>query len=236
MEMKRGEKIILNELEGNPGTFTELQKRTKLSTSTLSKYLEDLQSRGFIEREYIPSERKPLERRRPKWLIKLSAKALSPIEKILRHLETVLPEPSKELGRKLLTEPVIQTLMDIQEAQSKLGSKFWKYEFEPSKKFDEAMVLLSSLAIYYLERFRLPRMLKRGEISSFDSKKFVAVPLVKKRELLKTFDKLTEWADSISKNSPLIDGFGAREASLHFLLLMGAHYKVSKKTEGGEKP
>jgi DNA-binding transcriptional ArsR family regulator len=106
------ERKIIMELEKGSSTFTGLKKQTGIAYSTLSEHLKELEKNGMIEREY----------KKGKILIRLPYAALTPIERTLRHLESTVPSPQKldiELGRKLLTDEVVNAILEISTLSSR---------------------------------------------------------------------------------------------------------------------
>lgn len=214
---KPSKQTIFDELERRPGTFTELHERTKLAESTLSEHLKKLEEKGEVVREFIGG----------KLIYKLSTKALDPVDLTIRHLEALVPPSStldSELGRKLLTEPVVAVIVEFKRQGygplMRAIPEDIRTELKLDKillKFDE-LTLTNTLAQYYFERDKLPELLK---CMSPDERKLYFVlksgseklmgysnelmPFLKKRGISnKKFDELLEWMKPILETPNLL--------------------------------
>ena len=96
---------IIRELEKGPATFTELINRTGLSRAVVNNRLKELEKELGLYREY----------RNKKLLIMLPAKVRDSVSSTIRDLEALVLPPSRldsELGRKLLTGPVVDAIVE----------------------------------------------------------------------------------------------------------------------------
>lgn len=194
---ERSRKKILDALEMGPATFTELLPRARLSRVVLSKRLEDLAKEGLIEREYKGPR---------KWLIKLSEKALDPIERTLGRLRMVAPfdvERARELLRDVATliveiyweishfgpplinkrEPIKSKPITSTElrAMKKSGVTIGRVlRFQPKIEDFNEIMLLTVLACYLCERNWVQRATK---------KRFV-LPIIERKKMLAQFNEL----------------------------------------------
>lgn len=238
---KTSRKIIINVLEKDgPGKFEQLLKRTGLARSTFNLELKELDKEGQIEYEPFKANRG----RRYGYLIKLTAVASTPVESALRHLESLVLPPQKldiELGRKLLTDPVINAIKKID------ATRFSKY-FQPlmpqtfsRAKFNEFM-LLTALACYYCERYRLPRLSKQVQTTGMkralavQSRGYTALPIVRRRDLTRQFEKLLKWIEPLKQSSTLVDALIWREIADHgvrvqYRAIESEHRAPSRKEE-----
>jgi DNA-binding transcriptional ArsR family regulator len=228
--------MILKALEQSSGTFTDLRKRTKLADSTLSYYLKELEDHALIEREY----------KRPNLLIKLSAKALDPVQKTLRHLEELVPPPSKldiELGQKLLTKQVVDTMEEIYRTRfrpifapeefsklSKLFGRSISFELE----FNET-VFITVLAYYHCEMI-FPNLQESPKAETLGKPVYTPAgaitPILKNKGLIKQFDALLEWAKPLLQTSSIAAALFTRGLIEHYNKL---HDFLKTQKEGGEK-
>lgn len=235
LKPKGSERMILKALEQSPGTFTDLRERTKLADSTLSHYLKKLENQNLVEREY----------KRPNLLIKLSAKALDPVRRTIRHLEELVPPPSTldvELGQKLLTKEVVDAMIEIYHTKfrhvfspddfSKI-SKLFGGTISVEPEFNEA-VLLTVLAYYWCEK-SFPSLLEPKSTRTATKPTYepaVAVtPVLKNRGLVKQFDSLLKWADPLLKTPSMASGLFLRALIEHSSKL----HDEQEKPKGGEK-
>lgn len=225
LEIRRSERIILDAIEPSV-TFTELWKRTKLSTSTLSKYLKKLKEQKFIERVYDPKTGKLLYR--------LSKKALKPGEVFLRELDRLCTEPfplevSAGLKRPL-TDQVWSEMLRVADRvkfrDEKLygdveGGLFHTYLRHLNSQPYRA---LAGLWIYHVERDYLSEFRKRLESSRKSKPKkgvaiaiwdwakvekvyrkgegLIALPFVKKAGLERKFDGLLAEFEKLPLSPP----------------------------------
>jgi hypothetical protein len=215
--------MILERDGGGGGTFEELLTRSGLARATLSKELRGLDTEGLLERFPIPPKEKG-KGKRYQLVIRLSEKALDPVNKTLRHLEFLMLPPEKldtELGRELLTDPVIDAIKEVE------ATRFSKFlpslvPKEPSRaRFDEIM-LITALACYYCERRELPYAdklaRKRGRKESIFPKAtrgYTALPIVRQRGLVRQFDDLLDWIEPLLIASPLAYVLFQRESGDH---------------------
>lgn len=217
---KPSKQTIFDELERRPGTFTELHERTKLAESTLSEHLKKLEEMGEVVREFIGG----------KLIYKLSTKALDPVDLTIRHLKALVPPSStldSELGRKLLTEPVVAVIVEFKRQGYGPLMRAIPEDIRTELKFDKILLkfdeltLTNTLAQYYFERDKLPELLKC--MSPDERKLYFAlksrseklmgysnelVPFLKKRGISdKKFDELLEWMKPILETPNLLSKF-----------------------------
>ncbi|MQY67762.1 MAG: ArsR family transcriptional regulator [Hadesarchaea archaeon] len=97
------DQLIIHALGQTPMTFTGIQERTKLSSSTLAEHLKKLEKKNYIDRSGDPR------------VIKLSFMALKPTHNVVRNLATVSPLARLDIekGATILTEEVVDPCIEI---------------------------------------------------------------------------------------------------------------------------
>lgn len=134
-------KKIISELEKSSGTFSEILERTKLSRSTLSTALRELDAGGYIERKVELTEKEG-RKKSFRVVIQLKEKKCTPVESTLRHLENLTThELDLEKTRELLTDDVIETVLVI----SSLNIKFIDTPKTPSCFHSSALTCYKDL-------------------------------------------------------------------------------------------
>lgn len=213
--------MILSTLEQGPGTFTQLLKRSGLARSTFTHHLEILRAKGLIERAYEGPRR---------LLIRLSAKALDPVQKTLRHLEELIPPPARldiEAGEKLLTKQVVDTMEEVYRTRfryifspnefSKLSKLFGRsISFEP--EFNET-VFITVLAYYFCEKV-FPSLQEPPRAETLGKPAYTLAgaitPVLRNKGLIKQFDALLEWAKPLFQTSSIAAGLFVRGLIEHY--------------------
>jgi DNA-binding Lrp family transcriptional regulator len=250
--LNESQTLIVNALEKAPMTFTGLKKEIRLSPSTLAEHLKKLEEKNYIDRSGDHR------------VIKLSQKALNPVEKTLRGLIATVQPPCEldvGLGRKLLAGPVIEIILELDgcipwvawrslEEQKKLlkmvEEELAKRGFPPPRsppnELDE-IKLIRVLAAYELERNpdSLIAGITKDDVSRV-AHRFFVLPYVKEKGLTKEFDGLLKWIIPLRFQSKPINTLFVLEIERHFLSLLLEEYRApqtekvkAKEKEGGEK-
>jgi hypothetical protein len=146
-----------------PGTFEELVKKTSLARTTLSEGLAELETAGRLECKTEPPKKRGRGQRH-RIVYQLVKSELAPVAKALRHLGKI-GEIDTELGRKLLTKPVVKAMIDISnlyygsDAQGKNCQIRSELDLDPGGRakpeFNE-LTLLKALARYNIENCMVP--------------------------------------------------------------------------------
>lgn len=104
----KGENQIIEALEEEEYTRSELVDKVKISQGQVTKSVKSLEEKGEVEKYY--------SKERGDTLIRLSEEMTTPIEKTLRHLDkiTVRPLLDLEKGRELLSEDAIKFILSLQ--------------------------------------------------------------------------------------------------------------------------
>jgi len=212
---KQSETNIVQALEKFPMTFEELVKETGRARITVAEGLAELEKQGRIERKVEP----PLSgKRRHRIVIHLTEKELTPLERALRHLEgiTAAQKIDIESGRKLLTDDVVQAILEITSLEWNPAEE----EFEPTPSlslgFDEAVLVVAlaryhfearvvlridnphdSLQRLFIERSKEPEKLLGQFYKAHrrDPRVFPALEVARKRRVDKELDALLDWIE-----------------------------------------
>jgi predicted transcriptional regulator len=249
---KKSTEIILNVLQKGPGTFEELLTRTGLSRMIFNAELKELEDEGLIERE-LQTQKEMGRGRHHRVLIKLSAKADSPTERILRNMKSLIPPPQsltmeeESKLRELLTDEVIEAMKEIY-INYRAPPK-WLEQRNPSlfKRIQQQMLIFRAIKPSPITSFIMSITIFDWEFDYFNrldgphrQNNFLkianALPLLTIRKLMIEFTKLHQLSEPIfRKCDEIVIEFVSH---LQFYLtvrsiLLGE--STGKKTEGGKK-
>lgn len=145
----KGEEEIIEALNEGEDTHSGLSERVDVTEGTVSKAVKKLEEKGEVEKYYKEGS----------VYIRLSEEMTNPIERTLRNLNktTVRSFLDFEKGRELLTEEVIETIIDIYSLAWYEPASTWNLKIdEKAEDLYEipginVYKLLKGLARYFLE-------------------------------------------------------------------------------------